>query len=70
MHLLNWLNGDKQRRQLLSKSLSVTVSAISLAARGRMRVPPSWYSTIVEISNGEVGYTDLVPPRNKDKGKH
>ena len=65
MNLKTWLKGNKDRRNALSERLGVTSSAIYLAANGDMRIPPDWYSIIVDVTGGAVGYPDLAPARTR-----
>jgi len=61
MNLKSWCEMEDGRQAALAAHLHVTPAAVSLAANGGMRIPPSWYRLIVDFTKSEVSFDDLVP---------
>lgn len=61
MNLKSWCELQAGRQAALAAHLGVTPAAVSLAANGGMRVPPVWFRGIVEFTEGDVSFDDLVP---------
>jgi len=60
--LRQWLDEERGRATALAAKLGVTISAVTQVADGDIRVPPSWYAVIVEMSEGEVPFERLLQP--------
>lgn len=60
--LRSWLDAERGRAKALADRLGVTKSAISQAADGIVRVPPSWYAVVRDFTSGQVSIEDLLPP--------
>lgn len=61
MDLKSWCDAVQGRQSALAAHLKQSLSAVSQAVNGGMRVPPSWYRGIVEFTGNEVTYEDLLP---------
>ncbi len=67
MTFKQWLEAERGRAAVLADKLDVSQSAVSLAANGDMRIPPSWYSTIIREADGKLSIETLLPPQKGEK---
>lgn len=59
--LRQWLDEERGRATALAGKLGVSISAVTQAADGDIRVPSTWYAVIVEMSDGQVPFEALLP---------
>jgi len=67
MNLKTWCALVPGRQAELAAHLKVTPSAVSQALSDGKRVPPTWYRGVVEFTNSEVGFDDLVPETKRKR---
>lgn len=59
---IKWLTAEHGRSAHLARVLGVTRSAVSLTHTKTGRyLPPSWIPTLIELSDGKLLYSDLIP---------
>jgi DNA-binding transcriptional regulator YdaS (Cro superfamily) len=68
MNLKTWCALVPGRQAELAAHLKVTPSAVSQALSEGKRIPPTWYRGIVDFTQDEVSFDDLVPaPADKQE---